>query len=117
MRVAVASWNANERLQKAKKGQLDLSSWFEPHRSNGEKDHYSQRGPPEIYAIGFQESVPLPLALTGLGAAQLPRYDADIQDAVQRHAQTCHKTDDEKHSSNYRTRTITIEMLLRLTTI
>jgi hypothetical protein len=51
MRIVVASWNANERLQKAKPGQLDFKgSWFEPSRSDKEK----QRDPPEIYAVGFQ---------------------------------------------------------------
>lgn len=55
MRIATATWNANEQLQKATRARgLDFSTWFEPRKS--EVDSFSQRGAPEIYAIAFQSA-------------------------------------------------------------
>jgi len=104
MKVAICTWNAGQTLHKEQS--LSVSTWFEDETVNaqdgsmtnsdrGSDDQLEDKTAPAIYAIGFQESVPLPEALLGSPAAQLTRYEQKLQTEVQAHAQRCASTTKE----------------------
>lgn len=83
MKVAVCSWNTNEQLQKGRR--LGLEQWMESVTArDGEGE--GEEEAPAIYAVAFQETVVLPFALIGIGAAQLSSYDDSVREEIESHA-------------------------------
>lgn len=86
LRVQIATFNCN--LQGTASSQPDLTSWLIPTLSPNLQTHIQQRDPPDIYAIGFQELLPLDVGFSSstLASDAISKTDTQIRQTLRPHS-------------------------------
>ncbi|SCV69067.1 BQ2448_2087 [Microbotryum intermedium] len=79
-RVQCCTYNGH--LAKGHKDLTSLASWLAPTLEQG---NAAESEAPDFFAVGFQEMIPLHLALVGLSRTALDQHDHQIQSEIEQH--------------------------------